>query len=259
MANGAYTLDEQKKEWELGALFVRLFRSLDAVIGSNDAAARAWLNGENSGLARSADRTHPQHRRLGSCRPIPGRRTRSNLRRGAPRAGCGAPSRPSISPRPCGWSRTSKSSCCWSGILETQQAGAARRRPPTCTTCWRRHFVTRSPIGSRFRAPGDPGVWYGAEKRTHRVRGIGILALAILDGFSDGLDSLGPSPQTVFRAGIDGRMIDLTEAPFKRARSEWTDPRDLRRHPTLRARGARRRTSMRFATSRCAIRSMAAP
>ncbi len=51
MANGTYTLDDQKKEWELGALFVRLFRSLDAVIGSNDAAARGWLNGENSALA----------------------------------------------------------------------------------------------------------------------------------------------------------------------------------------------------------------
>ena len=50
MANGAYTLDDQKKEWELGALFVRLFRSLDAVIGSNDATARGWLQGENSGL-----------------------------------------------------------------------------------------------------------------------------------------------------------------------------------------------------------------
>jgi transcriptional regulator with XRE-family HTH domain len=51
MANGTYTLDDQKKEWELGALFVRLFRSLDAVVGSNDSAARGWLNGENSGLA----------------------------------------------------------------------------------------------------------------------------------------------------------------------------------------------------------------
>jgi transcriptional regulator with XRE-family HTH domain len=50
MANGTYTLDDQKKEWELGALFVRLFRSLDAVIGSNDAAARAWLNGQNTAL-----------------------------------------------------------------------------------------------------------------------------------------------------------------------------------------------------------------
>jgi transcriptional regulator with XRE-family HTH domain len=56
MANGAYTLDDQKKEWELGALFVRLFRSLDAVVGSNDTTARGWLNGENSGLkARPID------------------------------------------------------------------------------------------------------------------------------------------------------------------------------------------------------------
>ena len=47
MASGAYSLDAQKKEWELGALFVRLFRSLDALIGANDAAARTWLIGEN--------------------------------------------------------------------------------------------------------------------------------------------------------------------------------------------------------------------
>src|SRR3984957_19982714 len=51
MANGTYTLDAQKKEWELGALFVRLFRSLDAVIGSNDSAARVGLNGPNRALA----------------------------------------------------------------------------------------------------------------------------------------------------------------------------------------------------------------
>jgi hypothetical protein len=51
MASGAYSLDEDKKEWELGALFVRLFRSLDALIGSNDAAAKTWLSGANTGLS----------------------------------------------------------------------------------------------------------------------------------------------------------------------------------------------------------------
>lgn len=50
MANGAYTLDAGKKEWEMAALFVRLFRSLDSLVGSNDAAARAWLNGKNRAL-----------------------------------------------------------------------------------------------------------------------------------------------------------------------------------------------------------------
>ena len=34
----------------MAALFVRLFRSLDSVVGSNDEAARAWLNGENRAL-----------------------------------------------------------------------------------------------------------------------------------------------------------------------------------------------------------------
>jgi uncharacterized protein (DUF2384 family) len=50
MANGSYTLDQEKKEWELGALFVRLFRSLDALIGGNDAAAKDWMKGPNTGL-----------------------------------------------------------------------------------------------------------------------------------------------------------------------------------------------------------------
>ena len=51
MAHGAYSLEEGKKEWELGALFVRLFRSLDALVGSNDSAACAWLTGYNLALA----------------------------------------------------------------------------------------------------------------------------------------------------------------------------------------------------------------
>lgn len=56
MANGHYVLDSGRKEWEHAALFVRLFRSLDALVGSNDSAARAWLNSDNLALgARPAD------------------------------------------------------------------------------------------------------------------------------------------------------------------------------------------------------------
>jgi hypothetical protein len=43
-------LAPEQKSWELAALFVRLFRSLDALVGSNEAQARAWLDGENAGL-----------------------------------------------------------------------------------------------------------------------------------------------------------------------------------------------------------------
>ena len=47
---GTYELGPaRKKEWELAILFVRLFRSLDAIVGHND-QARAWLRGPNVAL-----------------------------------------------------------------------------------------------------------------------------------------------------------------------------------------------------------------
>src|SRR5688572_10829937 len=46
MFGGKYLLDPGRKEWEMAALFVRLFRSLDSIVASDD-KARAWLNSEN--------------------------------------------------------------------------------------------------------------------------------------------------------------------------------------------------------------------
>jgi RES domain-containing protein len=86
-------------------------------------------------------------------------------------------------------------------------------------------FRYTSPIGSRFRAPADPGVWYGAEKERTACAELGFWRWRFLMDTS-GLDSLGPSPQTVFRAAIDANMVDLMAAPFKRSRLEWTDPRN---------------------------------
>jgi transcriptional regulator with XRE-family HTH domain len=50
LANGRKALEPGSKPWQLAALFVRLFRSLDAIVGSDDAAARAWLRSDNAGL-----------------------------------------------------------------------------------------------------------------------------------------------------------------------------------------------------------------
>jgi uncharacterized protein (DUF2384 family) len=49
MASGQYFLSGGK-EWEFAALFVRVFRSLDAIAG-NAETARKWLSGDNLGLA----------------------------------------------------------------------------------------------------------------------------------------------------------------------------------------------------------------
>jgi hypothetical protein len=50
---GKYLLSSDRaKEWELALLFVRLFRSLDALWGHGE-AARAWLDGPNLALGAS--------------------------------------------------------------------------------------------------------------------------------------------------------------------------------------------------------------
>jgi len=50
LAHGRWALEPGSKPWQLAALFVRLFRSLDAIVGSDDDAARAWLRSDNQAL-----------------------------------------------------------------------------------------------------------------------------------------------------------------------------------------------------------------
>ena len=47
--SGNYLLDQNRKEWDFALLFVRVFRSLDSIVG-DESTARKWLNSENLGL-----------------------------------------------------------------------------------------------------------------------------------------------------------------------------------------------------------------
>lgn len=104
-------------------------------------------------------------------------------------------------------------------------------KPPLPKACDDLHYLLAtpfrysSPVGSRFRAAADGGVWYGAEKLRTACAELGFWRWRFLTD-SPSLGSLGPSPQTVFRAGIHALMVDLTVAPFKRTRSEWVQPAD---------------------------------
>ena len=51
MATGEYKLQSNCKEWELGTLFVQLFRSLDALLGYGE-QAHTWLNNQNLALGK---------------------------------------------------------------------------------------------------------------------------------------------------------------------------------------------------------------
>lgn len=59
MARGR-PLSPETKEGELALIFLRLFRSLDALVGGNGEQARAWLHAHNHHLAGI-----PAHRILG--------------------------------------------------------------------------------------------------------------------------------------------------------------------------------------------------
>jgi hypothetical protein len=50
MARDQFTLTPEEKPYELSLLFIRLFRSLDAIVGGDEATARAWLRNENLAL-----------------------------------------------------------------------------------------------------------------------------------------------------------------------------------------------------------------
>jgi uncharacterized protein (DUF2384 family) len=49
LCTGQYQLDHNRKEWDFALLFVRLFRSLDSIVG-DESTARKWLNSDNLGL-----------------------------------------------------------------------------------------------------------------------------------------------------------------------------------------------------------------
>ena len=50
MDSGSYQLDPGGKPYELAVLFVRLFRSLDAIVGGDTAVAQAWMRNFNTAL-----------------------------------------------------------------------------------------------------------------------------------------------------------------------------------------------------------------
>ena len=47
MTKNKYFVGRGRKDFELAALFVRLYRSLDAIVGGDQKVARSWLNNKN--------------------------------------------------------------------------------------------------------------------------------------------------------------------------------------------------------------------
>ena len=50
MRRGDYLLTKDQKPFELAVLFIRLYRSLDAIVDGDDAVAQSWMQNENTAL-----------------------------------------------------------------------------------------------------------------------------------------------------------------------------------------------------------------
>ena len=50
MGSGTFMLASGDKPFELSVLFLRLYRSLDALVDGDDGAARAWMRNDNAAL-----------------------------------------------------------------------------------------------------------------------------------------------------------------------------------------------------------------
>lgn len=127
-----------------------------------------------------------------------------------------------------------------------------------------RHYLLSTPFryrprhGSRFRRPAALGVWYGAATLRTACAEVAYWRWRFL------VDSAGLADQelltqhTFFNAGIDGRAIDLTAAPWAKAKAHWTRPMDYAATQALadaaRAQGVQwlHYASVRDAGGRCA-------
>ena len=86
-------------------------------------------------------------------------------------------------------------------------------------------FRYRPRIGSRFRAPLEAGVWYGAEQlRTALAEQSYWRLRFLLD--SPQTPDLDPVPYTAFSASVRARAVDLTRPPLVRDRAIWTHRTD---------------------------------
>jgi hypothetical protein len=83
-------------------------------------------------------------------------------------------------------------------------------------------FRYRPHTGSRFRAPFDAGVWYGAEEVRTALAEKSYWRMRFLIDSPGTPDLLKPVPHTLFRAAVrTTKALDLTAPPLVRDRAQW--------------------------------------
>ena len=94
------------------------------------------------------------------------------------------------------------------------------------------HYLLATPFrytpargGSRFRALTDPGVLYGAESVQTAGAELGFWRWRFVQDAID-LEKLEPVVHTAFSVAVNTQLIDLRQAPFNKAATQWQHPHD---------------------------------
>jgi len=100
-------------------------------------------------------------------------------------------------------------------------------KPPVPTAAVRLDYLLATPFrydplrsGSRFRAPNDPGVFYGAETVRTAAAELGYWRWKFLADSQD-VERLEPVAHTAFEVDIATTLIDLRYSPFDVDEAQW--------------------------------------
>jgi hypothetical protein len=107
-----------------------------------------------------------------------------------------------------------------------------RSKPPLPSGAAGSHYLLATPFRyvsgwpSRFRAPGEPGIWYGAQQLETACAEVGYWRWRFARD-SDALRTQAVlSEHTFFEAHVAGSIVDLTVPPWSRLEQRWMGPSD---------------------------------
>lgn len=105
-------------------------------------------------------------------------------------------------------------------------------KPPLPAAARGLHYLLATPFrypplpgGSRFRAGGEPGVFYGADALPTACAELGYWRWVFLREAS-ALSRLDPVAHTAFQATMQAQTLDLRRPPLDRDAAAWTAPDD---------------------------------
>src|SRR5262249_2227948 len=173
-------LDPARKEGELAVLFVRLFRSLDALLGGDTAKARQWMHAPNAHLGGvPAERVQSVGGLVDAIEYLDAMRGRSNLRALSGRAWRVVESQHLFATRKLGDSAEGQA------VLEELIEEA---KPPAGATRGL-HWLLFTPFrypplrhGSRFGTRRERGIWYGSRGQSTAFAEKAYYLLLFLEG-----------------------------------------------------------------------------